>query len=61
MRVKNKKGSVSTDAVSEGDVMTPLKMEEGDRHQRNAGEPAEGGSLTSWPGRLILNSNLQNS
>ena len=44
MRVKNKKGSVSTDAVSEGDVMTPLKMEEGDRHQRNEGEPAEGGS-----------------
>lgn len=44
MRVKNKKGSVSTDAVSEGDVMTPLKMEEGDRHQRNAGEPAEGAS-----------------
>lgn len=44
MRVKNKKGSVSTDAVSEGDVMTPLKMEEGDRHQRNTGEPAEGGS-----------------
>lgn len=44
MRVKHKKGSVSTDAVSEGDLMIPLEMEEGDRHQRNAGEPAEGGS-----------------
>lgn len=44
MRVKHKKGSVSTDAVSEGDLMIPLEMEEGDRHQRNEGEPAEGGS-----------------
>lgn len=33
MRVKNRKGSVRTDAVSEGDVMTPLKTEQGAKHQ----------------------------
>lgn len=33
MRVKNKKGSVRTDTVSEGDVMTPLEMEQGAKRQ----------------------------
>lgn len=33
MKVKNKKGSVRTDTVNEGDVMTPLKMEQGAKRQ----------------------------
>ena len=61
MSVKNKKGSVRTDAVNEADVMTPLNMEEGARHQgTQANLQKEPALLTSWPGRLILNSNLWN-